>query len=133
MRYLVYGAGAIGGLIGGLLTAAGHPVTVVTRGAHREAMAPRGLVIHERATGRTDTIRVNAVLPGEESGPYDVVYVTLKAHQIAASAEHIASLRARRMMSSISSSTVRMNQALAWGCSYWLAERRTVPDSRSKK
>ncbi len=95
MRYLVYGAGAIGGLIGGLLSAAGHPVTVVTRGAHREAMASRGLIIHERATGRTDTIRVNAVLPGEESGPYDVVYVTLKAHQIAASAEHIASLRAK--------------------------------------
>jgi 2-dehydropantoate 2-reductase len=95
MRYLVYGAGTIGGLIGGLLTAAGHKVTLVTRGAHREAMATRGLVVHERASGRTDTIKVDAVLPGEEKGPYDVVYVTLKAHQIAANAEHIASLRAQ--------------------------------------
>jgi len=95
MRYLVYGAGTIGGLLGGLLTKAGHDVTLVTRGAHREAMAARGLVIHEKASGTTDAIKVRAVLPGEEQGPYDVVYVTLKAHQIAGSADAIAKLRAK--------------------------------------
>jgi 2-dehydropantoate 2-reductase len=95
MRYLVYGAGTIGGLLGGMLSKAGHDVTLVTRGAHREAMAARGLRIHEKSSGRTDTIEVNAVLPGEEKPPYDVVYVTLKAHQIAGSAEHIAALRAK--------------------------------------
>ncbi|RPI46612.1 MAG: 2-dehydropantoate 2-reductase [Betaproteobacteria bacterium] len=95
MRYLIYGAGAIGGLIGGHLTAAGHDVTLVTRGAHREAMARRGLILRDRATGGAETIPVRAILPGEEKPPYDVVYVTLKAHQIAGSAEHIASLRAK--------------------------------------
>lgn len=95
MRYLVYGAGTIGGLLGGLLSKAGHDVTLVTRGAHREAMATRGLQIHEKASGVTDTIEVNAVLPGEEQGAYDVVYVTLKAHQIAGSADAIAKLRAK--------------------------------------
>ena len=94
MRYLIYGAGAIGGLLGGHLTAAGHDVTLVTRGAHREAMANRGLILRQR-NGATETIRVHAVLPGEEKPPYDVVYVTLKAHQIEGSAEHIATLRAR--------------------------------------
>ena len=95
MRYLIYGAGAVGGIIGGHLTSAGHDVTLVTRGAHREAMAKRGLVLRQRGDGGEETIRVNAVLPGEEKPPYDVVYVTLKAHQIAGSAEHIARLRAK--------------------------------------
>ena len=95
MRYLIYGAGAVGGFIGGLLTAAGHNVTLVTRGAHREAMAARGLVLRERVSGHVETIAVDAVLPGEEKPPYDVVYVTLKSHQIAGSADHIASLCAK--------------------------------------
>lgn len=95
MRYLVYGAGTIGGLLGGMLSKGGHDATLVTRGAHREAMASRGLVIHERASGTTDTIKVNAIEPKDAHGTYDVVYVTLKAHQIAGSADHIASLRAK--------------------------------------
>lgn len=95
MRYLVYGAGTIGGLLGGLLTRAGQDVTLVTRGAHRAAMAERGLIVHDKASGRTDTIPVRAIEPDAAQGSYDVVYVTLKAHQIAASAAHIARLRAK--------------------------------------
>src|SRR5690606_37631142 len=95
MRMVVYGAGAIGGYLGGILTAAGHEVTLVTRGAQREARANRGLIIKGRLSGERGPIRCNAVLPGEEKPPYDVVFVTLKAHQIEPSAEHIASLRAR--------------------------------------
>jgi 2-dehydropantoate 2-reductase len=95
MRYLIYGAGAIGGLIGGHLAAAKHDVTLVTRGAHREAIASRGLILRDRVSGADTTIRVDAILPGEEKPPYDVVYVTLKAHQIAGAAHHIASLRAK--------------------------------------
>lgn len=95
MRYLVYGAGTIGGLLGGLLSKAGHDVALVTRGAHREAMAASGLSIHEKASDATDVIKVNAILPEDAKGPYDVVYVTLKAHQIAGSAAQIASLRAK--------------------------------------
>ena len=83
MRYLVYGAGTIGGLLGGLLSKAGHDVTLVTRGAHRQAMAERGLVIHEKASGRTDTIPVKASQPDAGQGTYDLVYLTLKAHKIA--------------------------------------------------
>jgi 2-dehydropantoate 2-reductase len=94
MRYLVYGAGTIGGLLGGLLAQAGHDVTLVARGAHRRAMAERGLIIHERASGRTDTVAVRAVEPEAVQGTFDVVYVTLKAHQIAGSADAVAKLRA---------------------------------------
>ena len=43
MRYIVIGAGAIGGTIGGRLAAAGHEVVLVARGAHLDALRTRGL------------------------------------------------------------------------------------------
>jgi 2-dehydropantoate 2-reductase len=43
MRYIVIGAGAIGGTIGGRLSAGGHEVVVVARGAHLDALRSRGL------------------------------------------------------------------------------------------
>ena len=43
MKYVVYGAGAVGGVIGGLLHQAGHPVTLVARGAHLTAIRAGGL------------------------------------------------------------------------------------------
>jgi 2-dehydropantoate 2-reductase len=91
---LIYGAGAIGSYLGGILSAAGNDVTLVTRGPQLEALSQRGLVLKGKLSGRPDPIRVRAVAPGEEKPPYDVVFVTLKAHQIEPAAEHIASLRA---------------------------------------
>lgn len=45
VRFIVYGAGAIGGVVGARLHQAGHQVALVARGAHREAIARDGLVI----------------------------------------------------------------------------------------
>ncbi len=43
MRFVVYGAGAIGGAIGGRLFEHGHDVVLLARGAHYEGMRDRGL------------------------------------------------------------------------------------------
>jgi 2-dehydropantoate 2-reductase len=43
VRYIVLGAGAIGGTIGGLLHTAGVDTTLIARGAHLEALAADGL------------------------------------------------------------------------------------------
>jgi 2-dehydropantoate 2-reductase len=43
MRYIVIGVGAIGGTIGGRLSAGGHEVVLVARGAHLDALRSRGL------------------------------------------------------------------------------------------
>ena len=43
MRFLVYGAGAVGGVMGGRLFQAGHDVTLVARGDHLAALQDRGL------------------------------------------------------------------------------------------
>jgi 2-dehydropantoate 2-reductase len=46
VRYVIIGAGAVGGTIGVRLSQAGHDVTLVARGAHAEAMRERGLTLH---------------------------------------------------------------------------------------
>lgn len=58
MQYVVYGAGAVGGVIGARLHLAGLPTTLVARGEHLAAIRARGLVL-ESANGR-ETVAVPA-------------------------------------------------------------------------
>lgn len=51
MRFVILGAGAVGGVIGGLLWSAGHDVVLVARGPHLSALQDRGLTL-ERPEGR---------------------------------------------------------------------------------
>lgn len=92
MKILVYGAGAIGGYLGAILSAAGEDVTLVARGAQYEALSSRGILLEGPKSGRPDPIKVRAVRPGEEKPPYDLVFVTLKSHQLASAAQHVRSL-----------------------------------------
>ncbi len=43
MRYIIIGAGAVGGTIGGRLFAGGHEVVLVARGRHLDALRAHGL------------------------------------------------------------------------------------------
>ncbi|WP_193609619.1 ketopantoate reductase family protein [Nocardioides lijunqiniae] len=51
MRYVVYGTGAVGGVIGGNLLLAGVPVTLVARGEHLARIRAQGLTL-DREDGR---------------------------------------------------------------------------------
>lgn len=95
MRILIYGAGAVGGFLGGILTAAGADVTLVARGAHHDAMKQRGLILEGKSSGRPQPIRVRVCRPGEERPPFDLIVVGLKSHQIAGAAAHVVKLLAR--------------------------------------
>ena len=44
-RYVVVGAGAIGGTVGGVLARAGVPTVLVARGRHAEILAAEGLTL----------------------------------------------------------------------------------------
>lgn len=79
MRICVYGAGAIGGFLGGRLAAAGEAVTLIARGPHLAAIRERGLVLRE--DGGERTIPVAATDDPAAAGVQDYVIVTLKAHQ----------------------------------------------------
>src|SRR5579862_9608218 len=48
-RYVIYGAGAVGAVLGGRLALAGREVTLVARGAHAEALAQDGLRLRSKA------------------------------------------------------------------------------------
>jgi 2-dehydropantoate 2-reductase len=95
MRFLIYGAGAIGGYLGALMTEQGNDVTLVGRGPHRDVLATAGLKIEGKGNPERGRIRCNAILAGEEKPPYDVVIVTLKAHSVEPNAAHIAPLAGR--------------------------------------
>lgn len=78
MRYIIYGAGAIGGVIGGRLAAEGHDVVLIARGAHLEAIRSDGLTV--QSTRGKEVFRVPAFgRPGEiEFAGGDVVLLAMK-------------------------------------------------------
>ena len=45
MRYIIYGAGAVGGVIGGRLAQNGRDVVLIARGPHLEALKRDGLTL----------------------------------------------------------------------------------------
>jgi 2-dehydropantoate 2-reductase len=47
MRFVVFGAGAIGGVVGARLHQSGHRVTLIARGEHYRAIRDRGLTLAE--------------------------------------------------------------------------------------
>ncbi|HEY6431663.1 MAG TPA: 2-dehydropantoate 2-reductase [Acetobacteraceae bacterium] len=77
MRICVYGAGAIGGWLAGLLAESGAEVSVMARGAHLAAIRAQGLTLEMQA--RRITARVAASDSPAELGPQDAVVVTVKA------------------------------------------------------
>lgn len=83
MRFIVYGAGAVGGVIGGRLAEHGSEVVLIARGAHAEAIAGSGLTI-ESPHG-TSTIRVPVVTDPSEIDfrPDDVVVIAVKSQDTA--------------------------------------------------
>ncbi|MFI5486516.1 ketopantoate reductase family protein [Micromonospora echinaurantiaca] len=83
MRYVIIGAGAVGGTIGVRLAEAGHHVTLVARGAHLDAIRQRGLTL--RQPEREQTARLPAVdRPGDRPLPADTVLVlTVKSQDTA--------------------------------------------------
>jgi 2-dehydropantoate 2-reductase len=80
VRFVVYGAGAIGGLLGARLTGAGHDVMLVARGAHGEAIRARGLEVVE-ADGSRGRYAVPAVgrIADARVAEGDVVLLAMKS------------------------------------------------------
>ena len=80
MKVCVFGAGAIGGYLGVLLSEAGADVSLVARGPHLQAMRQNGVKLLQ--DGKEITARVPCTNDPAELGPQDYVIVGLKAHQM---------------------------------------------------
>ena len=94
MRFVVYGAGAIGGVIGGRLAEHGHDVALIARGAHYEAIRAHGLKV-ESPDGAV-TVAVDVVDHPSRLGftDTDVVILAMKSQDTTEALTALASVAA---------------------------------------
>jgi 2-dehydropantoate 2-reductase len=90
MRVAIFGAGAIGGLVGAVLHRAGAEVSVVARGAHLEAIRKDSLSVAIDAERWTAPLRASDA--PTDLGPQDLVVVAVKAPSLPTVAASIAPL-----------------------------------------
>ena len=88
MRYLVLGAGAIGGYFGGMLLRGGADLSFLVRPKRAARLAERGLVV--KAPGGNVECPVRTMLSGEVDGHYDVVLLACKTYDLDSAMEAIA-------------------------------------------
>ena len=91
MKICIFGAGAIGGLMGAKLAAKGDvDVTFIARGPHLAAMRENGVKLISEGTEQL--VHPRCVESAEEAGPQDYVLVTLKAHSLPSAAKQMQPL-----------------------------------------
>jgi len=91
-RVLVAGAGAVGSVIGGMLAAAGHRVTLLGRAPHLAAIAAEGLVLEGLWGERRVRDLTLAATVDELAGPYDAVLLTVKSYDTVGTLATVRSL-----------------------------------------
>ncbi len=112
MKIAIYGAGAIGGYVGALLSDSGADVSLIARGAHLEAIKNNGLkLIQQNETIVTHPVATNNP---EELGEQDYIIVALKAH----SAVHI--VEAMQPLIGPDTAIVTMMNGVPWWYFYQL-------------
>jgi 2-dehydropantoate 2-reductase len=87
MRFLVLGAGAVGGYFGGRLAEAGRDVTFLVRGARATTLSEHGLNV-ESPLGDF-RVPVTLATADRVGGPYDVVLLTAKHYDLDAAIDAI--------------------------------------------
>ncbi|HKV00035.1 MAG TPA: 2-dehydropantoate 2-reductase [Vineibacter sp.] len=123
MRLCIFGAGAVGGHMAARLSAAGHQVSVVARGANLAAMRDKGITLH---TG--DRVIHGAVRASDdpaELGPQDAVLVTAKANALSPAADAIGSLLGA------DTPAVFVQNGIPWWYGLRLTRNRPVPPDLS--
>ena len=89
MHWLVYGAGAVGGVLGARMHDAGLDVTLVARGDHLAAIRSRGLTVATPDGERTvDVPAVGSAVEADLSRPTTVL-LAVKSHQTHAAVEDL--------------------------------------------
>jgi 2-dehydropantoate 2-reductase len=78
MRYVIYGAGAIGGLVGARLHQSGHRVQLIARGPHHDAIERDGLTLLSPTERETFRIPVARGAAGAGLQADDVILLCVK-------------------------------------------------------
>ncbi|HEY4715609.1 MAG TPA: ketopantoate reductase family protein [bacterium] len=90
MKFLIFGAGAIGSVIGGFLAKAGHEVTLVSRHKHIKAIKRSGLTI-KGIWGRNfiPAEKFSGLLTKTAPGDFDYILLTVKSYDTESAAEQM--------------------------------------------
>src|SRR4051812_28981215 len=91
MRFVVYGAGGIGGVIGARLFESGHDVALIARGTHFDAIEAKGLRIDSVEGSRTLPIPVAAGPAQLGLTSDDVVLLSMKGQDTVGALEALVS------------------------------------------
>ncbi len=89
-RYVVFGAGAVGGVIGAGLAMGGHDVALIARGKHLEALQDRGLDFRSNAENRLLQIPAVGDPADLNLTGNDVVILAMKTQDTEAALEALA-------------------------------------------
>lgn len=89
MRWVVYGAGAVGGVLGARMYDAGHDVVLVARGRHLEAIRDRGLTLASPEGTRALPVPAVGTAAELDSGEPTTVLLAVKSHQTHAAVEDL--------------------------------------------
>ena len=116
MRFLIAGAGAIGGYIGARMARAGQDVTLFARGPHLRAMQEHGLRILS-AEGDFE-VRPHVVGCLADAGPVDVIVLGVKAHGLTRLAPQLHGLIAE------GATVVSTQNGIPWW--YFQVDRKSV-------
>lgn len=92
MRYVVIGAGAVGGTVGARLHEAGRDVVLVARGAHLAAIRGHGLRLDDPDRSRTLRIPAVAAVGEIDWRPDDVALLAVKSQDTAAVLESLVAV-----------------------------------------
>src|SRR5579884_836438 len=88
-RFVVYGAGAVGGVVGARLAEHGHDVALIARGAHARAMAADGLRLESPSGSTTVHVPVHTA-PAELSwSGTEVVLLAVKSQDSVAALDEL--------------------------------------------
>jgi 2-dehydropantoate 2-reductase len=120
MKICVFGAGAVGGHVAAKLSAAGHDVSVIARGAHLQAIRDKGITLLHGA----DTIR--GKVRTSDPGLQDFVFVTLKANALGAFAEAAPRLLGKE------TAVVFAQNGIPWWYGIGLSKDRPAPPDLSR-
>lgn len=82
MKFLIYGAGVIGSIFAGKLSAAGYDVTMLARGKRYDELKENGLLLQDAYSHKKESHAVKVINRLEVADIYDYVLVTMQKTQV---------------------------------------------------
>lgn len=82
MKFLIYGAGVIGSIFAGRLSAAGYDVTVLARGKRYDELKGNGLLLQNAYPDKRESCTVKIISRLEADDIYDYVLVVMQKTQV---------------------------------------------------